>query len=415
MPNAQRLTFPPDFVWGAAAAAHQVEGANWGSDCWALEHARPSFFAEPSGDACDHLHRYTDDIALLAGLGLKAWRFSIEWARVEPEEGEFSKAALDHYARVIDCCLAHDVAPVATFHHFTNPRWVARDGGWADDRIVDRFARYCERTAEALGAGLAYACTINEANIPDAIAAQMRRVVEKYPEQAAAAYAALGAPVQAFFLFAGGEGYTRRAIAAHAKGRDAIKAAAPHVPVGMTLSIQHSLAENEAAANGLAAYKQQAYAPYYEAARADDFIGVQTYTRQLIDAAGRPHRRPPEGVEVTQMGYEYRPDALAEVCREVWAATRRPLFVTENGIAADDDSRRAAFIREALAALHPLIGEGVDLRGYLYWSLLDNFEWLYGYRMQFGLIGVDRATQARAIKPSAVMLGEIARANALRP
>jgi len=413
MPNAQTLAFPPDFIWGAAAAAHQVEGANWASDCWALEYARPSFFAEPSADACDHLHRYTDDIALLAGLGLRCWRFSIEWARIEPEEGAFSQAALDHYARIIDVCWAHGVQPMATFHHFTNPRWVARDGGWADDRIVDRFARYCEHTADALGAGLAYACTINEINIPDSIAAQMHRVRDKYPEQAEAAHKAIGAPITAFFLFAGGDGYASRAIAAHTKARDAIKAAAPHVPVGMTMSIQECEAEDEAATQALAGYKEAAYGAYYRAAALDDFLGVQTYTRSIIGTDGRPHRRPPEGARVTQMGYEYRPQALAAACRDAWVATKRPIFVTENGIAASDDAERAAFIREALANLHALTIEGVDLRGYLYWSLLDNFEWLYGYRMQFGLIGVDRTTQARAIKPSAIMLGQIARANAL--
>jgi beta-glucosidase/6-phospho-beta-glucosidase/beta-galactosidase len=114
------VTFPADFVWGAATAAHQVEGGNWNSDCWALENAKPSFFIEPSGVACDQFARYNDDLAILAGLGLNTYRFSIEWARVEPEEGAFSQQILDHYKRVIDACWTRNIQPMATFHHFTN-------------------------------------------------------------------------------------------------------------------------------------------------------------------------------------------------------------------------------------------------------------------------------------------------------
>lgn len=408
------MTFPAGFVWGAATGAHQVEGGNWNSDCWALEHAKPTFFAEPSADACDHAARYADDIAVLAALGLNAYRFSIEWARVEPEEGAISQPALDHYKRVIDACWSRGVQPVATFHHFTNSRWVARDGGWADDRIVDRFARYCEAAADALGGELAYACTINEINLPDALTELMARVKAKHPERAAAAAEALGSSVDAFFLFAGGKGYAQRALRAHERARDAIKSAAPHVPVGMTMSIQECEAAPAAAAEAaMRAYKEIAYAPYYEAAKRDDFLGVQTYTRTNFTAEGKASRRPPEGAELTQMGYEYRPQALGATCRDAWAATQTPILVTESGIATQDDSRRRAFIREALESISAAIADGVDIRGYVYWTLLDNFEWMSGYAPTFGLVGVDRRTQARAIKLSAVMLGEIARANSL--
>jgi beta-glucosidase len=406
------VSFPADFVWGAATAAHQVEGGNWNSDCWALEHARPSFFAEPSGDACDHFARYGDDLAILAGLGLNAYRFSLEWARIEPEEGAFSQNALDHYKRVIDACWSRGVQPIATFHHFTNPRWVARDGGWAGDRIAERFARYCEVAADALADRLAYACTINEINLPDALVELMARVKGKHADRTAAAAQALGAPVESFFLFAGGEGYAERALRAHTLAREAIKSAAPHVPVGMTMSIQECEAEpgGEAA---LAAYKSLAYARYYEVAKNDDFLGVQTYTRMRFGADGKASRRPPPGAELTQMGYEYRPQALGAACRDAWAATQTPILVTESGIATQDDSRRRAFIRSALESVSAALADGVDIRGYIYWTLLDNYEWMSGYAPAFGLVGVDRRTMARAIKPSAVMIGEIARTNNL--
>lgn len=408
------MSFPPDFVWGAATAAHQVEGGNTNSDCWALEHTKPSFFAERSADACDHFARFADDIAVLAALGLNTYRFSIEWARVEPEDGAFSQAAFDHYKRVIEACWSRGVRPMATFHHFTNPRWVTRDGGWADDRIAERFARYCAMTAGSFGGELAYACTINEINIPDALVELMQRVKAKHPERKAAAEAVLAAPIESFYLFAGGGGYTERALRAHTLARDAIKAAAPHVPVGMTMSIQEAEAAPGAAAEAaLRAYKERVYAPYYEVAKADDFLGVQTYTRMLFNADGKASRRPPESAEVTQMGYEYRPQALGAACRDAWAATQTPILVTESGIATKDDVRRRAFIRAALESVSAAIADGVDIRGYVYWTLLDNFEWMSGYAPCFGLVGVDRRTMARAIKPSAVMIGEIARANAL--
>lgn len=408
------MTFPADFVWGAATAAHQVEGGNWNSDCWALENAKPSFFVEPSGVACDQFARYNDDLAILAGLGLNTYRFSIEWARVEPEEGAFSQQMLDHYKRVIDACWTRNIQPMATFHHFTNPRWVARDGGWQDDRFPERFARYCETVSAAFGDRLAYACTINEINLPDSLEELMSRVKAKHPERIAAGEAAMGAPIEAFFLFAGLEGYTVRTIRAHELARDAIKAAAPHVPVGMTMSIQECEADDtDTARAALDAYKQRVYAPYYEAAKRDDFLGVQTYSRMRFGPDGKYTRRPPPGVELTQMGYEYRPEALGVACRDAWTATGIPLIVTESGIATQDDSRRRAFIRSALESVSAAMADGVDVRGYVYWTLLDNFEWMSGYAPTFGLVGVDRRSMARAIKPSAVMLGEIARANSL--
>ena len=124
-----------------------------------------SHYAEPSGDACDHYHRYRDDIGLAAGLGLGAYRFSLEWSRIEPEEGEFSRAALDHYRRMLDACHEHGLVPMLTFHHFTSPRFVAREGGWEGPRTAERFARFCDRSMRHLGDLVPYACTINEPNL----------------------------------------------------------------------------------------------------------------------------------------------------------------------------------------------------------------------------------------------------------
>src|SRR2546423_567386 len=155
-------TFPDGFLFGTAQSAHQVEGGNVNSDWWAWEHAPGTPCVESSGDACDVYHRYGDDIVLMAGIGLNALRFGIEWARIEPEEGEFSRAALDHYRRVLLSCREHGLAAIVTFHHFTLPRWLQAKGGFLFDGFPALFARYCRRSAGALGDLIAYACTINE-------------------------------------------------------------------------------------------------------------------------------------------------------------------------------------------------------------------------------------------------------------
>src|SRR5438876_2445461 len=155
-------SFPRGFLWGTATATHQVEGGNWNNDWWAWEHTPGSGCAEPSSDACDHFWRYPQDIALLADLGFGSYRFSIEWSRIEPEDGEFSRAALDYYRRVLATCHECAIAPAVTFHHFTTPRWMAERGGWAEPEIVDKFARFCEKSVAHLGDLIAQGCTINE-------------------------------------------------------------------------------------------------------------------------------------------------------------------------------------------------------------------------------------------------------------
>jgi hypothetical protein len=159
-------TFPEGFRWGAASAGHQTEGGNTGSDTWFLEHVRPTVFREPSGQACDSYELWREDVDLVAGLGLDAYRFSVEWARVEPAEGQFSAEALGHYRAIVDHCLALGIAPVVTYNHFTSPHWFARRGGWLDPGAPAVFARYCGVVTEHLGDGIAWAVTLNEPNLP---------------------------------------------------------------------------------------------------------------------------------------------------------------------------------------------------------------------------------------------------------
>jgi len=385
--------FPPGFIWGTATAAHQVEGNNWNNDWWAWEHTPGSPCQEPSGDACDHYHRYGDDIRALAALGFGAYRFSLEWSRIEPEDGEFSRAALDHYRRMCAACLEHGVRPVVTFHHFTTPRWVAAQGGWTEPATADRFARFCERATAHLGDLVDRACTLNEPN-----------VVANFGYR--------------WGLFPPGRrdaDLHRRAndvfIAAHRKAVDAIKSGPGTTSVGLTLAMQ----DMQAVDGGEAfrdAERRDTEDCFLEAARGDDFVGVQTYTRLLFGPDGM--RGPQPGVPTTQMGYEFWPESLEATIRRAWDVTRHvPIVVTENGLATTNDRERVAYVERALQGVLACLADGLDVRGYFYWSLLDNFEWVFGYRPVFGLVSVDRTTQARTVKPSARWLGDVARANRL--
>ncbi|MGH2556337.1 MAG: family 1 glycosylhydrolase, partial [Actinomycetota bacterium] len=158
-------SFPAGFLWGAATGAHQVEGGNVNNNYWEAEHAPDSGFVEPSGDACDSYHRWREDLDLLAGVGLNAYRFSLEWSRIEPEEGEIARAAVDHYRRMVDGCQERGLSPVVTLEHFTIPRWMDHSGGWQDPRAPDRFARYCEAALPVVEEGVDWVCTINEPNM----------------------------------------------------------------------------------------------------------------------------------------------------------------------------------------------------------------------------------------------------------
>ena len=169
------MSLPEKFFVGAATAAHQVEGNNVNSDYWAQEHMKHTSFVEPSEDAVDHYNRYEEDIQLMADAGLNAYRFSIEWARIEPEKGHFDETEVEHYRKVIRCCKEHGITPIVTMLHFTSPKWLISEGGWEAESTIEYFRNYCTYIAEQLGSELEYVCTINEANMGMQMAAIMKR------------------------------------------------------------------------------------------------------------------------------------------------------------------------------------------------------------------------------------------------
>ncbi len=406
--------FPANFLWGVAGAAHQIEGNNTNCDCWLLEHIPDSPYVESSGDACDHYHRYEDDIALIASLGFNTYRFSIEWARIEPEEGEFSTAVLEHYRRMLAACHEHHLTPIVTYHHFTSPRWFAAKGGWEVLENAGLFARYCERATAYLGDLIAGACTLNEPNVGMLIQqlgfAPPDEQLLNSPSRKAAAKAVGSDLFSAFPACCRQFPVRDTFLKAHRMAYDAIKSGPGDFPVGMTLA----MSEHQAEPGGEAVRDRMQHEiddVYLDVARGDDFIGVQTYTRSRYGAQGV---LPSEaGVETTQMGYEFWPEALEATIRYAAQYTGLPVIVTENGIGTEDDSRRIEYVRRALQGVQHCLEDGLEVRGYCYWSIFDNFEWTFGYRPKFGLIEVDRQTQKRTPKPSATWLGEIARKGTL--
>jgi beta-glucosidase len=405
-------TFPDGFAWGVATAGHQVEGGNTNSDLWLLEHVPGTIFAEPSGDAVDHYHRYADDIALIASLGFDTYRFSLEWARIEPEPGEFSAAELNHYRRVLECCHAHGLKAVVTFHHFTSPRWLLAAGGWEDAGTPALFARYCDVAMRHLGDLIDVACTLNEPNLPFllkqlGLTGEPPEARVHVPVWAAAAKALGVEPAKiAPFQFTATEAGYRVKLDAHRAGKAAIKAVRPDLPVGWTLANSDIQAGpgGEAYADRV---RQEVNLRFLVESREDDFVGIQNYGRHVFGPDGL--LEPGPDAVVNSQGEEIYPAGLAATVREAWDVARVPVLVTENGLATEDDTQRLAYTQAALEGLADAIADGVDVRAYIAWTAFDNYEWIFGYRPKFGLIAVDRATQVRTPKPSAHWLGEVAR------
>jgi len=404
-----RGVIPKGFLWGAAISAHQSEGNDVNSDSWLLENLPETVYKEPSGDACDSYNRYEQDFALARSIGLNCYRFGIEWARIEPEPGRFSHAELDHYVRVLSSCRAHGLLPIVTYNHFTVPRWFAMRGGWEVPDSVDLFARYCERATRALGGQIGMASPFNEANIHLLVkvlrAAATPEYVGKRAAMIAAAARATHAPGFSSILFTDPDRIDAHLLEAHARAYQAIKAGPGDFPVGVTLTTQAV----EAVGDDSIAPRMETmlYGDCWDAVNASDFVGVQAYTRLRFDSKSTVPPSP--GVELTAAGYEYYPQALGQIIRLAARKTRKPIYVTESWIATEDDTRRIAWLDASVAEVESCLREGISVGSYIYWSLLDNFEWTQGYEQHFGLVAVNRDTFARTLKPSSQHLARLIR------
>ena len=423
----QAFAFPDGFLWGSATSAHQVEGHNIHSDWWAWEQA--GRVKTPSGAACDHYRRYADDFDLAASLGHTAHRFSIEWSRIEPEEGQWDEDALAHYVDVVRALRRRGLEPVVTLHHYTNPKWMLDRGGWTVSGSVDRFARYVERVAGALARDVRYWTVINEPMVyvrlhyvqglgppgqrdfPLAL-----RVIDHLIRAHAAAYRILhgAVPVDAPPPRVGIAHFVPAFAPCH-RWFPADRWATRLTDRFFNSAMLEALTEGHWTVPGLAHWSIP------EARRTLDFLGVNFYGRQFIqwDPGGSwpgracdPADHPRQVTERTAMGWDVSPGALEEVLAR-WAGLGLPLFVTENGAAMEDDAQRWRFILRHVQAVARAMRRGVPVLGYLYWSLLDNFEWAEGFGPRFGLVEVDYATQRRTVRDSARRYADICRANSV--
>ena len=409
-------SFPSDFLWGVASAGHQNEGDNSNSDTWFVELVEPTVFSEPSGRACNGYELWREDVQLAADMHLNAYRFSVEWARIEPSEGTFDEEALDHYEAIVDRCLELGMAPVVTFNHFTSPHWFAMLGGWLNPQAPQLFARYSDRLMQRFGDRIAVAVTMNEPNLarllswltlPDFVRDLERATLE-------AASQATGVPAYRLAnvmlpeeMDALADGMT----AGHVAAREAIKAHRPDLPVGLSLAIVDDVVVGDDA-SVRDRKRAEVYERWLELARGDDFVGVQNYERVPYDGNGAVP--PPQGAAINQMGSVIEPASLGGAVRYAHEMTGVPVLVTEHGMSTDDDSQRAGFIEPSLSSLLDVMDEGIPVLGYCHWTLMDNFEWVFGYGHQLGLHEVDRTTFVRTPKPSAGVYAAIVEAGAVR-
>lgn len=435
---ANDLRFPAGFLFGAATAAHQVEGGCTNNHWWEWEQ-QPGHIRDGSTSrlACDHYRRFREDFALARELGQQAQRISIEWSRLEPEEGRFDEREADHYRAVCDSIRDHAMEPMVTLHHFTNPIWAQRQGGWENPRMVDWLARYAAWAARALGERVRFWWTINEPMVAPALC----YVMGMHPPCVRDLARAL--PV------------ARHVLVAHGAMYHAVKNAVAHATeVGPVLQMPfiEPLDPTSEADRAAAAPQELLFNQYYldglargvvgppvgageevpGLAGSYDVIGLNYYARMLVPAdasaaitqpaggaqgergpilGGRRPSEPPELVD--QMGWEiYPPGLRAQLLR--LKPLGRPLYVTENGMATRDERARCRHLLVHLAQVQRAIAEGADVRGFMYWTLMDNFEWAEGYTKTFGLIEVDRARElARRPRQAAYLYRDIARAGAI--
>jgi beta-glucosidase len=383
--------FPKGFAVGVATSGHQVEGGNVHSDWWEFEKTPGSECGEPSGNAVEHFTRYADDIALFARLGYTAYRFSVEWSRIEPVEGQFDSSMLEHYRRVTASCREHGLFPMITLNHFSLPAWLWRRGGWTAPDAPELFRRFVHQASRALADLAGAFCTLNEPNLP------MNAFYDRHGERFHRV-----AGVEMPFPMCHAHEARDRQLEAH---RLAVATIREHcaVPVGMSLNLHEHVAKEGGEAR-LAEIQRECEDVFLEAARGDDFVGVQNYGRKLIG---------PEGVskwegDLDFLGYDYAPNALEVCVRHAIALSGAACYVTEHGTCYPDDTRRVRVIDDAIVGLGSCLRDGLDVRGYFHWCAFDAFEWRLGYRLLFGAIAVDRATQERSPKPSARHLGRYA-------
>jgi len=403
------IKFPQNFLWGAASSAYQVEGDNVNSDWWQWEKDKGK---ENSGLACRHYQFYEQDFNLAKSLNHNVHRLSIEWSRIEPEEGKFSQEELKHYLDVILALRERNIEPIVTLHHFTNPIWFSQIGGWENRRAVVFFLRYCDFLTRSLAKHVHYWITINE---------PMVYITHAY---------ILGVWPPEVKSYLKAKAVENNLIAAHSKAYHLIHKIYQELNLGQpSVSIAQNMMAfvpcTQTLLNRCAAYLRD---KWYNFGFLDkimrhktmDFIGVNYYARQLVEVEKwkianltmdvcKNNHHP---VKKNSLGWDIYPEGLYGLLLKLKIYSL-PVIIAENGICTLDDNLRWEYIYTHLKNIHLAMEKGVLVRGYLYWSLMDNFEWDKGFGPRFGLIDIDYNTYKRTVRESAIKFGQVCKTGIL--
>ncbi len=375
-----------------------MEGDNRHSDWWKWE--GKGALKYKSGAACRHYELFKSDFDLAKSLNHNAHRLSIEWGRVEPVEGHFSQEEIDHYVDVVDALRERGIEPIVTLHHFTNPAWFTAKGGWLHKDSREQFLRYTEKLVSALCGKVNFWVTINE----PIVYSYHSYVIGLWPPQKKA--------------FANLKKVRKELVSVHIAAYRLIhtiyqKRNLPSPRVGIAHNVQFFESRNNSLINKLAVFLRNRlynFGIIDELTRAGmlDYIGLNYYTRSVADVKSLRYYhllhdgpdKPDPAVKKNLLGWDIYPKGLYELCLR-FKKYELPIYILENGICTDDDGQRWDYIKEHLKAIHAAIRAGVNISGYLYWSLLDNYEWHEGFRPRFGLIDVNYATFKRTVRGSA--------------
>ncbi len=408
------FTFPKDFLWGAATSSHQVEGNNTNNDWWQWEQRIP--LEMRSGLACDEWNRFEEDFKLAQTLGLTAYRFSLEWSRIEPSPGQFDNSALDHYRDMVLSLRSKGIEPIVTLNHFTIPLWLAGQGGWLSDKSPEFFAQYVHKATEALGNDVHYWITLNE----PAVYTYKSYIVGQWPPGEKSA-------IKAFKI---AQNLAKAHVLAYGKIKEVYTQKGwkkPMVGIAQQVLIFEPSSDRSLWDRISAGLRDWMINHLFVQALTRrktgtlDFIGLNYYMRQYVrnrgflsaNIFGEEHVLENPSVRKNSLGWEIFPQGLHALIK-AFSKYKLPILISENGICTNDDAQRSEFIVEHLTAVALAIKEGVPVIGYLYWSLLDNYEWADGFAPRFGLIEVDYKTQGRKVRDSAKKFEGIIRSGRIR-
>ncbi len=392
----QTLKFPDGFLWGAATSAHQVEGGNIYNDWWEWEQKRPPHLR--SGKACNQYELYESDFDLAKDLNHNAHRLSIEWSRIEPVEGEFNPAEIEHYKMVLKALKVRKMTVMLTLWHFTLPLWVAEKGGWENSLTPELFERFVKRIVPELAEYVDFWITLNEPGVY----IYETYITREWPN----AKKNLLGQIKTFFNL----------TSAHKKAYKFLHQNFPSKPVGIAQNVmsfepfhKHSILEQMAVSlNDI--FINHLF--YFFTKGTHDFLGINYYFHARLSHKGLiPKSMNQQTHDISDLGWEVYPEGIFDVLTDL--SDDIPIYITECGIASTNDDRRNRFLVTYLQEVARAIKAGVKVKGFFYWSLIDNFEWHRGFKPRFGLIEVDYETQKRHLRTSALTFAEIIAANGI--